>query len=330
MDDKHETGAGFEIVTREDFSDVTFLLEIDHPLMAKAARPGQFVIAILHDHGERIPLTIADFDRERGTVTLVIQAVGKSTMEMQQSCQVGSRLLSVAGPMGEPTDVGDARKVVLVGGGLGVAPVFPQARAYKENGAYVIGVIGFRTKELVFWEDKFRACCDEFIICSDDGSVGIKGLVTEGIEQAIGKHADIDRLVAIGPPVMMQAAAETTRPHGIETVVSLNPIMVDGTGMCGGCRVKIGDAIKFACVDGPDFNGHEVDFDDLMNRLRRYQVDEKLAFEKWSEACRQQVPEVSQPAAAEPIALRSYGRPQPQVDISTFDGTNGIGMPKES
>ena len=325
MDNRHE--AGFEIVAREDFSDVTFLLEIDHPLMAKAARPGQFVITILHDHGERIPLTIADFDRERGTVTLVIQAAGKSTREMQQTCRVGTRLLSVTGPMGEPTDLGDVRKVVLVGGGLGVAPVFPQARAYKENGAYVIGVIGFRTKELVFWEDKFKACCDEFIICSDDGSVGIKGLVTEGIKRAIRKHGDIDRLVAIGPPIMMKAAAETTRPHGIETVVSLNPIMVDGTGMCGGCRVKIGDGIKFACVDGPEFDGHEVDFDDLMNRLQRYKADEKLAFEKWSEDCRQQLPEDSDPAAAGPAASGPE-RQQPQVDAGMFDGTYRMGMPK--
>ncbi|MDP6389593.1 MAG: sulfide/dihydroorotate dehydrogenase-like FAD/NAD-binding protein [Alphaproteobacteria bacterium] len=325
MDNRHE--AGFEIVAREDFSDVTFLLEIDHPLMAKAARPGQFVITILHDHGERIPLTIADFDRERGTVTLVIQAAGKSTREMQQTCRVGTRLLSVTGPMGEPTDLGDVRKVVLVGGGLGVAPVFPQARAYKENGAYVIGIIGFRTKELVFWEDKFKACCDEFIICSDDGSVGIKGLVTEGIKRAIRKHGDIDRLVAIGPPIMMKAAAETTRPHGIETVVSLNPIMVDGTGMCGGCRVKIGDGIKFACVDGPEFDGHEVDFDDLMNRLQRYKADEKLAFEKWSEDCRQQLPEDSDPAAAGPAASGPE-RQQPQVDAGMFDGTYRMGMPK--
>jgi len=295
VDDRHETGAGceagFKIVTREDFSDVTFLLEIEHPLMAKAARPGQFVIVILHDHGERIPLTIADFDRRRGIVTLVIQAVGKSTREIQQTCHVGARLMSVTGPMGEPTDLGDVRKVVLVGGGLGVAPIFPQARAYKENGAYVIGVVGFRTRELVFWEDKFGACCDELIICSDDGSIGIKGLVTDGIAQAIRKHGDIDRLVAIDPPIMMKAAAEATRPHGIETVVSLNPIMVDGTGMCGGCRVKIGDRMKFACVDGPDFDGHEVDFDDLMNRLKRYRTEEKLAFEKWSEACRQKLPD---------------------------------------
>ncbi len=279
-------GHRFEVVARQNFSDVTHLIEIHHPMMAKAARPGQFVIVMSHEHGERIPLTIADFDRERGTITLVVQAVGKTTKEMQRNCQVGTELFSVVGPMGVPIDVGDAKKVVCVGGGLGVAPVFPQARAFKENGAYVIGVVGFRTKELVFWEDKFRKYCDEFIICTDDGSVGIKGLVTEGIKVAMEKHADIDELIAIGPPIMMKAAAETTRPHGIKTTVSLNPIMVDGTGMCGGCRVRVSGRLMFACVEGPHFDGHEVDFDDLMNRLRRFSAEEKLAMEKWSEACR--------------------------------------------
>lgn len=275
-----------EIVAREDFSDVTFLLEFRHPMMAKAAKPGQFVIVISREHGERIPLTIADFDRGKGTITLVVQAVGKTTKEMQQACQAGTTLFSVVGPMGEPSHIGDAKKVVCVGGGLGVAPVFPQARAFKENGAYVIGVIGFRNKDLVFWEDKFRTYCDEFIICSDDGSAGIKGLVTDGITLAMEKHDDIDEVVAIGPPIMMKACAETTRSSGIKTTVSLNPIMVDGTGMCGGCRVKIGDRMKFACVDGPDFDGHQVDFDDLMNRLKRFAEEEKLATERWSETCR--------------------------------------------
>ena len=276
----------FEIVAREDFSDVTYLLEIHHPLLAKAARPGQFVIVMSHEHGERIPLTIADFDREKGTVTVVVQAVGKTTREMQQTCQVGTKLHSVAGPMGIPSHTGGARKIVCVGGGLGVAPIFPQARAFKESGAYVIGIVGFRTKSLVFWEDKFRACCDEFIVCTDDGSAGIKGMITDGIKLAIAKHPDIGELVAIGPPVMMKACAAVTRPHNIKTVVSLNPIMVDGTGMCGGCRVKIGGQVKFACVDGPDFDGHQVDFDDLMARLRRFTQEEKTALERWSASCR--------------------------------------------
>lgn len=278
--------APFEVVRREDFSDVTYLLEVDHPRMAKVAKPGQFVIVMEHDHGERIPLTLADFDPGRGTVTLVVQAVGKTTREIQARCQVGTNLYALVGPMGNPSQIGDARKVVCVGGGLGVAPVYPQARAYKQSGAYVIGVIGFRSRELMFWEDKFRAVCDEFIVCTDDGSEGIKGLVTAGIEDAIARHPDIDELVAIGPPVMMKFCAETTRSQGIKTVVSLNPVMVDGTGMCGGCRVKVGDRVRFACVDGPEFDGHAVDFDDLMARLRRFTSSETAALERWQESCR--------------------------------------------
>ncbi len=294
--------AGFEIVAREDFSDVTFLLEIRHPMLARAAKPGQFVIVMASEHGERIPLTIADFDRDKGTVTLVIQAVGKTTREMQRDCRVGTRLAALVGPMGIPSHIGKAKKVLCVGGGLGVAPVFPQARAYKESGAYVIGVLGFRTRDLVFWEDKFRACCDELILCTDDGSAGVKGLVTEGIRQAIERHPDIDECVAIGPPVMMKGSAEATRPHRIRTIVSLNPVMVDGTGMCGGCRVKIGDRVKFACVDGPDFDGHQVDFDDLMFRLQRYKATEREAMERFNESCRlrQQVEEA---AAGSPGAV---------------------------
>ncbi|HET7319006.1 MAG TPA: sulfide/dihydroorotate dehydrogenase-like FAD/NAD-binding protein [Nitrospirota bacterium] len=279
-------GPGFKIMVREDFSDVTYSLVIHHPLMAKAARPGQFVIVMSHESGERVPLTIADFDREKGTVTLVIQAVGKSTKEMQQICQVGTSLYGVGGPMGVPSPLTGKKKVVCVGGGLGVAPIFPQARGFKENGAYVIGILGFRTKNLIFWEDKFRACCDELILCTDDGSAGMKGFVSDGIKLAIEGHGNIDEVVAIGPPIMMKACAETTRPHAIKTIVSLNPIMVDGTGMCGGCRVKIGNEIKFACVDGPDFDGHKVDFNDLMMRLKRYAEEEKVALDRWSENCR--------------------------------------------
>jgi len=205
---------------------------------------------------------------------------------MQQRCQVGARLSGVVGPMGIPSEIGNARKVVCVGGGLGVAPIYPQLRAFKQSGAYVIGIVGFRNRELVFWQEKFEKYCDEFIICTDDGSAGIKGLVTDGIEVALELHADIDRLVAIGPPIMMRACTETTRPHEIETTVSLNPIMVDGTGMCGGCRVQVSGETKFACVDGPEFDGHEVDFDDLMSRLRRFSAQEKLALENWSKASR--------------------------------------------
>ncbi len=278
--------SNFEIVTREDFSDVTYLLEVRHPMMAKAAKPGQFVIVMLNEHGERIPLTIADFDAKKGTITLVIQAVGKTTKQMQQECQVGTTLYGMVGPMGIPSPMSHAKKVVCVGGGLGVAPIFPQARGFKESGAYVIAVLGFRSKDLVFWERKFQDCCDELILCTNDGSAGLKGFVTDGIKLAMANHSDIDEVVAIGPPVMMKACADATREAGIKTMVSVNPIMVDGTGMCGGCRVKVGDQVKFACVDGPDFDGHLVDFDDLMLRLQRYTTVEKEAHERWSESCR--------------------------------------------
>jgi NAD(P)H-flavin reductase len=281
-----DSASGFRIVAREDYSDVTYMLEVAHPQMARAARPGQFVIVMDQEHGERIPLTIADFDRERGTITLVIQAVGKTTREMQATLKAGDSLYAMVGPMGIPSHIGAAKKVVCVGGGLGVAPVYPQARAYKESGAYVIGVIGFRNQSLMFWRDKFAAVCDELIICTDDGSAGIRGLVTEGIAQAIARHPDIDEVVAIGPPVMMRGCAEATRPHGIKTMVSLNPVMVDGTGMCGGCRVKVGEQVKFACVDGPDFDGHQVDFADLMSRLVRYRRAETDALVRWQEGCR--------------------------------------------
>ena len=271
----------FRIVARQDFSDVTYLLEVRHPMLARAARPGQFVIVLHHDQGERIPLTIADFDREKGTVTLVVQAVGKTTREMQRTCVEGASLFGLVGPMGHPTHIGDERKVVCVGGGLGVAPVFPQLRAFKEKGAYVIGVIGFRSSPLIFWEEKFRGYCDELIICTDDGSAGLKGFVTDGLKQALEQHPDVDQVIAVGPPVMMKACAEVTRPRKVKTSVSLNPIMVDGTGMCGGCRVSIAGNMKFACVDGPDFDAHEVDFDELMKRQRLFVEHEQRALHGW-------------------------------------------------
>lgn len=276
-------GVEFEILRREDYSDVTFMLEVDAPMLARAAKPGQFVIVIAQDRGERTPLTIADFDRERGTITLVIQAVGKTTREMQEACQVGTHLKAVVGPMGEPSHMG-TRKVVCVGGGLGVAPIYPQLRAFKESGAYVIGVVGFRNKDLVFWKEKFERYCDELIICTDDGSVGVQGRVTVGLEMALDAHDDVDRVVAIGPPIMMKACAETTRSRDVETIVSMNPIMVDGTGMCGGCRVTVGNSVRFACVDGPEFNAHEVDFDDLMSRLTRFQKQEAESMTLWQKA----------------------------------------------
>jgi NAD(P)H-flavin reductase len=311
----------FEIVRREDFSDVTYLLEVRHPLMARAARPGQFVILMLGEHGERIPLTIADYDRERGTITLVVQAVGKTTREMQQACLVGTRLHALVGPMGVPTPIGHARKVICVGGGLGVAPIFPQARGHKEAGAHVIAVLGFRTRSLVFWEDKFRRTCDELILCTNDGSAGMQGLITDGVREALARHPDVDEVVAIGPPVMMKACAEVTRPLAIKTTVSVNPIMVDGTGMCGGCRVKVGNQVKFACVDGPDFDGHGVDFDDLMTRLDRYKKEERDAVQRWSENCR--MAREPDPAVLAELAARAVPRGGLSDRLDPFDDAPG-------
>ena len=276
----------FAIVRREDFSDVTYLLEIAHPQMARAAKPGQFVMVMSHAEGERIPLTIADFDRSAGTVTLVIQAVGKTTREMQRDCRAGASLHALVGPMGVPSAIGHAKRVLCVGGGLGVAPVFPQARGHKEAGAKVVGVLGFRSRQLVFWEEKFRDVCDELLLCTDDGSAGIRGTVLEGVRQAIARHPDLEECVAIGPPVMMRAVAEATRPLRLKTMVSLNPLMVDGTGMCGGCRVQVGGRVRFACVDGPDFDAHQVNFDDLSQRLKRFAEQERDAMQRWGEACR--------------------------------------------
>ena len=271
----------FPIVSREDYSDITFMIEVQHPMMARAARPGQFVIVRLSEKGERVPLTIADFDAKRGTITLVIQAVGKTTMEMSAVCRPGTNLASLVGPMGMPSTTGAPGKVVGVGGGLGVAPIYPQLRAHKENGSYVIAVIGFRSRNLVFWEGRFRKVCDEVVICTDDGSQGLHGRVTEGLESVLERHGDITEVIAIGPPVMMRACCEATRSRAIRTMVSLNPIMVDGTGMCGGCRVTVGGQMKYACVDGPDFDGHKVDFDELMRRLNRFRDDEQAAVERW-------------------------------------------------
>jgi NAD(P)H-flavin reductase len=313
--------SNFEIVRREDFSDVTYLLEVRHPLMARAARPGQFVIVMLHEHGERIPLTIADYDRERGTITLVIQAVGKTTREMQQLCRVGTQLYGLVGPMGVPTAIGHAKKVVCVGGGLGVAPIFPQALGHKEAGAYVIAVLGFRTKSLVFWEDKFARTCDELILCTNDGSAGLKGLITDGVREALSRHDDIDELVAIGPPVMMKACAEVTRPRAIKTTVSVNPIMVDGTGMCGGCRIKVGDQVKFACVDGPDFDGHLVDFDDLMTRLARYKAEEREAEQRFAASCRMTL--VTELEALAAVAAQSGVTREALDSLDPFEQTLG-------
>jgi len=215
----------------------------------------------MNEEGERIPLTVADFDRQRGTVTAVIQAVGKSTREMMQLNQ-GDSILDLIGPLGEASHIEKRSKVILVGGGLGVAPVYPQLRAYKERGSTTLSIIGFRTKSLVFWEERFRAYSDELHVATDDGSYGHKGFVSQVLQILLEKHGDTQEVVAIGPLPMMKACCDVTRPFGVRTMVSLNSIMVDGIGRCGSCRVTVGDKTRFACIDGPEFDGHQVDFDE--------------------------------------------------------------------
>jgi glutamate synthase (NADPH) small chain len=273
-----------KILRREAFSDTTFLWEVDAPDVARAAQPGHFVMLRLRDGAERIPLTVADFDRQRGTITMVIQALGKTTREMMANYRQGDSFADFVGPLGLPQHVAKVGHVVLVGGGLGVAPVYPQLRAFKEAGNRTTGVIGFRNKGLVFWEDKFKEYCDDLVVCTDDGSYGKPGFVTAALKEICEKEKP-DLVIAIGPLPMMNACVETTRPFGIKTMVSLNAIMVDGTGMCGSCRVTVGGKVKFACVEGPDFDGHAVDFKELIARQKRFKEQETKANADYAHVC---------------------------------------------
>jgi NAD(P)H-flavin reductase len=278
----------YKIVRKEVFSPATFLWEVEAPDVARASQPGHFLMVLLDEHGERIPLTVADYDRKKGTVTVVIQAVGKSTREMMLLNE-GDSIRDFIGPLGEASHIEKKKKAVLIGGGLGVAPIYPQLKAFKQLGSYTISIIGFRAKELIFWEEEFKQYSDELHVCTDDGSYGFKGFVSAKLQEVLEEQSDIsdiEEVVAIGPLPMMRACCEVTRPSGVKTMVSLNSIMVDGTGMCGSCRVTIGDEMKFACVDGPDFDGHEVDFDELMLRQGRFQREERVALEQFDEACK--------------------------------------------
>lgn len=265
----------YQVVYKEILSPSITLLEVEAPKIAAKARPGQFFMLRLNEKGERIPLTIADYDRDKGTITTIFQEVGRTTKEMGE-LEVGQYIKDLVGPLGKPSEVDNYGTVVCVGGGVGVAPIYPIARALQEAGNEVISVIGARTKELLFWEEKMAAVSDRLIVCTDDGSYGEKGFVTSAVKK-LAEEMKIDRLWAIGPMPMMKAVAQTTKPLGIKTIVSLNPIMVDGTGMCGGCRVSIGNETKFACVDGPEFDAHLVDFDLAMRRLAYYKDEERRA-----------------------------------------------------
>ena len=261
---------------------------IEAPLIAKKAKPGQFIIVRPFEDSERIPLTVAGYDREAGTVEIIFQIVGGTTMELN-SLNVGDSVHDFVGPLGRATEVEGLKKVCVVGGGVGCAIALPVAQALHEQGTKVTGIVGFRNKDLVILEDEFRACCDEFIIMTDDGSYGEKGVVTAPLEQKIVEGANFDEVITIGPLIMMKFVVKTTKPHGVKTVVSMNPIMVDGTGMCGGCRLTVGGQTKFACVDGPDFDGFEVDFDEAMHRGTMYKPFEAHAREAECNLLKQEV-----------------------------------------
>lgn len=260
----------FKIVQKRVLNPSVTLLEIEAPFIAKKAKAGQFIIFRIDEKGERVPLTIADYNREKGTITIIFQIVGKTTQQLALLNE-DDNILDVAGPLGMPTDIGkDVKKVCVIGGGVGCAIAYPQAKELAAEGVSVDVIAGFRNKDIVILEDEFRNHSDNLIICTDDGSYGRQGFVTDALKEQIENGSNYDAVIAIGPVPMMKFVCEVTKPYNIKTIVSLNPIMIDGTGMCGGCRVTVGGQIKYACVDGPDFDGHEVDFDELMKRNSTY------------------------------------------------------------
>ncbi len=268
----------YRLIRQETLTPVTKLFVIEAPEVARKARAGQFVVVRVHEKGERIPLTIADYDREAGTITIVVQEIGKST-RLLGTLAVGDSLASFTGPLGRPTEMKPYGTVALVGGGLGIAAIYPICRALREAGNHVIGIIGARSGELLFWEQEMRAVTDELLVCTDDGSYARKALVTVVLKELLDAGREIKCVWGIGPAIMMKFVAATTQPYGVHTIVSLNSIMVDGTGMCGACRVSVGGRTYFACVDGPEFDGHQVDWNLLLSRQRIYTDLEKQALE---------------------------------------------------
>lgn len=267
-----------KIIEKANIADAVYEFVVDAPLVAHKCRPGQFVIIRTDEFSERVPLTIADFDREKGYITLIVQAVGNSTRHLCDTFDVGDDILDVVGPLGQPSEMGIFGTVVVVGGGIGVAPVYPIARAYHELGNKVISIIGARNKDLIIWQDKMAAISDEVIVTTDDGTAGHKGFVTDPLRAMLEKGEKIDLVLAIGPVIMMKNVAAVTEPFGVKTTASLNTIMVDGTGMCGGCRVNVDGENKFACVDGPEFDAHKVDFANLLMRQQMYKNQEVLEY----------------------------------------------------
>ncbi len=263
----------FKIVRKKELNAAVTLLEIEAPFVAKKAKAGQFIIFRIDEKGERVPLTIAGYDREKGTVTIIFQKVGLST-KMLGEMNEGDYILDFVGPLGKPTETEGIKRVCVVGGGVGCAIALPSAQAFKEAGCEVDVIVGFRNKDIVILEDEFKACSDNLYLMTDDGSYGEHGFVTVKLQELLEKGNQYDEVLAIGPIPMMKFVCKTTEPFGVKTIVSLNPIMVDGTGMCGGCRVTVGGEVKFACVDGPAFVGHKVDFAELMNRNGVYRDQE--------------------------------------------------------
>lgn len=262
------------IILKQKLNPTVTLFTFEAPLIAKKAEPGQFVILRPKNESERIPLTIADFDRNAGTVTVIVQIVGATTAELNEIPE-GGFICDVAGPLGRPTETDGLKKVAVIGGGVGCAIAYPVAKKLTNLGASVDFIVGFRNRELVFLENEFRAASEKLIIMTDDGSYGEKGLVTDALKKLIDNGAEYDEVIAIGPLIMMKFVCKLTEQYGIKTIVSMNPIMIDGTGMCGGCRLSVGGKMKFACVDGPDFDGHEVDFDEAMRRNTMYKEFER-------------------------------------------------------
>ncbi len=263
----------FEIVRKERLNDIVSLIEVHAPYIAKKAEPGQFIILRIDEKGERVPFTIADFDREKGTVTIIFQIVGKTT-ERLNTLNAGEEILDFVGPLGVASHFENVKSVAVVGGGLGTAIAYPQAKKLHSMGVSVDMINGFRTKDIIIIEDECRKACDSLYTMTDDGSNGNKGFVTAKLEELIKSGKKYDMVIAIGPLVMMKAVCELTRKYEIKTIVSMNPVMIDGTGMCGGCRVTVGGETKFACVDGPDFDGHLVDFDEAIRRLNMFKREE--------------------------------------------------------
>ena len=269
----------YKILTKKILNPQIFLMEIEAPLVARKAEPGQFIILRIDEYGERVPFTIADFDREKGTVTIIVQAVGKTTRDLAEVPE-GAEILDFAGPLGLPTELEGLKKAAVIGGGLGTAIAYPQAKKLFNMGAEVDVITGFRDKSLIILEEELKKVSTNLIITTDDGSNGMQGFVTDRLKELVEAGNKYDAVIAIGPLMMMRAVSNLTKEYGIKTIVSMNPVMIDGTGMCGGCRVIVGGETKFACVDGPDFDGHLIDWESALNRQQMFRVHEKKSIKE--------------------------------------------------